>query len=89
MQESENGTNATSDIALFAAGRRIADRTEVSPYVLAVATGLVVYGIVSGRVTELSGGGLSAKLTTVQILDELLTLQRLRMRPANVHERRS
>ena len=51
-------------VALFAVGHK-AGLTETTAYALAIATGLVIYGVVSGRLTEFSGGGLSAKLTSI------------------------
>jgi hypothetical protein len=58
------GVVTTALVGLFAAGHN-AGLTETTAYALAVATGLVIYGVVSGRLIEFSGGGLSAKLTTI------------------------
>src|ERR1700719_4548721 len=38
---------------------------DATVYIAAVVAGLVVYGAISGRITELSAGGLSSKFTTI------------------------
>ena len=49
-------------VALFIAGRRFAGLTDTTVYVAAIAIGLIVYCIVSGRLTEFSAGGFGGKL---------------------------